>query len=39
MLEGLCDMLAAKFRSQYNQTIKLLQFRQLHRTEGEGLDE
>ena len=38
-LEGLFDMLATKFRPQYNQTIKLLQFRQLHRTEGEGVDE
>ena len=32
-------MLTAKFRPQYNQTIKLLQFRQLHRTDGEGVDE
>ena len=39
MLEGLFDMLAAKFRPQYNQTIKLLQFRQLYRIEGEGVDE
>ena len=38
-LEGLFDMLAAKLRPQYNQTIKLLQFRQLHRIEGEGVDE
>ena len=39
MLEGLFDMLGAKFRPQYNQTIKSLQFRQLHRVEGEGVDE
>ena len=32
-------MLASKFRPQYNQTIKSLQFRQLHRIEGEGVDE
>ena len=39
MLEGLVDTLAAKFRPQYNQTIKSLQFRQLHRIEGKGIDE
>ena len=39
MLEGLFDTLATKFRPQYNQTIMLLQFRQLHRIEGEGVDE
>ena len=39
MLEGLVDTLAAKFRPQYNQTIKSLQFRQLHRIEGKGVDE
>ena len=38
-LEGLFDTLAAKFRPQYNQTIKSLQFRQLHRVEGKGVDE
>ena len=38
-LEGLFDTLATKFRPQYNQTIKSLQFRQLHRIEGEGVDE
>ena len=38
-LEGLFDMLATKFRPQHNQTIKSLQFRQLHRIEGEGVDE
>ena len=39
MLEGLADTLATKFRSQYNQTIKSLQFRQLHRIEDKGIDE
>ena len=38
-LGELVDTLAAKFRPQYNQTIKLLQFRQLHRIEGKGIDE
>ena len=39
MLGGLFDMLATKCRPQNNQTIKSLQFRQLHRIEGEGVDE
>ena len=39
MLEGLVDTLATKFRPQYNQTIMSLQFRQLHRIEGEGINE
>ena len=39
MLEGLIDKLATKCRPQYNQTIKSLQFRQLHRVEGKGIDE
>ena len=38
-LEGLFDTLAAKFRPQYNETIKLLQFRKLYRFEGESIDE
>ena len=38
-LQGLFDKLATKFRPQYNQTIKPLQFRQLHRGKGEGVDE
>ena len=38
-LEEIFDTLTAKCRPQYNQTIKLLQFRQLHRIEGEGVDE
>ena len=37
-LEGLVDTLAAKFRPQCNQTIKSLQYRQLHRIEGKGID-
>ena len=39
MFEGLIDTLATKFRPQYNQTIKSLQFRQLQRCEGESIDE
>ena len=39
MLEGLVDTLATKFRPQCNQTIKSLQFRQLHRSEGKSIDE
>ena len=39
MLHRLFDTLATKFRPQYNQTIKSLQFRQLYRIEGEGVDE
>ena len=35
-LEGLFD---AKFRPQYSETIKSLQFRKLHRFEGESIDE
>ena len=38
-LEGLFVMLATKFRPQYNQTIKSLQIRQLHRVEGEVIGE
>ena len=38
-LEGLLNILATKFRPQYNQTIKSLQFRQLHRDKGKGVDE
>ena len=39
MLEGLIDTLATKFRPQYNQTIKSLQFRQLQGSVGESIDE
>ena len=38
-LEGLFDTLAAKFRPQYNEIIKSLQFRKLYRFEGESIDE
>ena len=38
-LEGLFNMLATKFRPQYNETIKSLQFRKLCRIEGESADE
>ena len=38
-LEGLFDTLATKFRPQYNETIKSLQFRKLYRFEGESGDE
>ena len=37
-LQGLFDTLATKFRPQYNQTIKSLQFRQLHGGKGKGVD-
>ena len=39
MLEGLFNMLGTKFSPQYNQTIKLLQFGQLHTIEDEDVDE
>ena len=38
-LQGLCDTLAAKFGPQFNETIKLLQFRKLCRLEGESAEE
>ena len=38
-LEGLYDMLAAKFKPQYNETVKSLQFRKLYRLENESVDE
>ena len=38
-LQGLIDTLAKKFRPQYNETIKSLQFRQLCRHEGENVQE
>ena len=37
-LEGLFDTLATKFSPQYNETIKLLQFRKLYRFEGKGMN-
>ena len=39
MLEGLVDTLATTFTPQYSRTIKSLQFKQLHRIEGKGIDE
>ena len=33
------DTLAAKFKPQFNETIKLLQFRKLYRFEGESAEE
>ena len=36
---GLFDMLATKFRLQFKETIKLLQFRKLCRFEGESAEE
>ena len=37
--EGLFDMLTNKFKPQYNETIKLLQFRKLCRYEDENIEE
>ena len=38
-LQGLFDMLAAKFKPQFNETIKSLQFRKLYRLEGESAED
>ena len=38
-LQGLRDTLAEKFRAQYNETIKSLQFRKLCRSEGKNAEE
>ena len=38
-LQGLFDMLATKFQPQFNETIKLLQFRKLFRSENESAEE
>ena len=38
-LQGLFDMLATKFRPQFNKTIKSLQFRKYCRFEGESAEE
>ena len=38
-LQGLFNMLATKFKLQYNETVKSLQFRKLHRLENESADE
>ena len=37
-LEGLFDTLCNKFKSQYNKTIKLLQFRKLYQYEDENVE-
>ena len=39
MLEGLFDILATKFKPQYNETIKSLQFRKLYWFENESVEE
>ena len=39
MLEGLFDTVATKFKPQYNETVKSLQFRKLYRLENESTDE
>ena len=39
MLEGLFDMLATKFKPQYNKTVKSLQLRKLYRLENDSADE
>ena len=38
-LQGLFDTLATKFKPQFNETIKPLQFRKLYRLEGESTEE
>ena len=38
-LQGLSDILSAKFKPQFNKTIKLLQFRKLYRFEGKSAEE
>ena len=38
-LQGLFDTLGKKFRPQYNETIKLLQFRKLYRFKGKSAEE
>ena len=38
-LQGLFDTLAKKFRPEFNETIKSLQFRKLYRFEGESAEE
>ena len=39
LLQGLFDTLAAKFKPQFNETIKSLQFRKLHRFKGKSTEE
>ena len=38
-LQGLFDTLATKFKPQFNETIRSLQFRKLYRFEGENAEE
>ena len=38
-LQGLFDTLATKFKPQFNETIKSLQFRKLYRFKGENVEE
>ena len=38
-LEGLFETLLNKFKPQYNETIKPLQFRKLYRYDGENVEE
>ena len=39
MLQGLFDMLTTKFKPQYNEMIKSLQFQKLYRLDIENVDE
>ena len=39
MLDGLVHMLTTKFKPQYNETIKSLQFRKLYQLEYENVQE
>ena len=39
MLDGLFDMLATKFKAQYNETIKSLKFRKLYQLDNENVEE
>ena len=38
-LEGLFDILSSKFKPQFNEAIKLLQFRKFCRNDGENVEE
>ena len=39
MLQGLFDTLATKFKPQYKEMVKSLQFRKLYRLENDSADE
>ena len=39
MLDGLFDTLATKFKPQYDETMKWLQFQKLYWVEGENIEE